>query len=273
MPKSKRDKKISLTRVEKKNGLETKTALVEKVRSAVDNYARYSNCNKGLMCKANILFYCRVFVFQYENMRNAKLKTVRDEWSHSKFFIGKNRVLAKALGNSEAEEYSDNLHLVSRCLKNECGLLATNQSQDDVIEYFTHLSEPDFARTGGVAADTVELKQGALEMFPHSMEPQLRKMGMPVQLVKGQVMCLVDFTVCNKGDTLTSEQARILKLLGHQHAEFRLNIVSGWSKEGGKFELFKEIEMREPRQPSGENNLGSGGEAEEDSEDNFEDDA
>ena len=40
MPKSKRDKKISLTRVEKKKGLETKTALVEKVRSAVDNYAR-----------------------------------------------------------------------------------------------------------------------------------------------------------------------------------------------------------------------------------------
>ena len=40
MPKSKRDKKISLTRTEKKPGLETKAALVEKVRGAVDNYAR-----------------------------------------------------------------------------------------------------------------------------------------------------------------------------------------------------------------------------------------
>ena len=40
MPKSKRDKKISLTRVEKKKGLETKQALVDKVRSAIDNYAR-----------------------------------------------------------------------------------------------------------------------------------------------------------------------------------------------------------------------------------------
>merc|ERR1712147_409659 len=165
-------------------------------------------------------------------------------------------VLAKALGNCEAEEYSDNLHLVSRCLKNECGLLATNQSQDDVMEYFTHLSEPDFARTGGVATEKVELKQGVLEMFPHNMEPQLRKMGMPVSL--------------DKGNTLTSEQARILKLLGHQHAEFKLNIVSGWSKEGGKFELFKEIDMR-PAKQGGESNLGSGGEAE-DSEDNFEDD-
>ena len=43
MPKSKRDKKISLTRVEKKKGLETKAALVDKVRSAVDNYARSVN--------------------------------------------------------------------------------------------------------------------------------------------------------------------------------------------------------------------------------------
>ena len=40
MPKSKRDKKISLTRVDKKPGLETKAALVDKVRGAVDDYAR-----------------------------------------------------------------------------------------------------------------------------------------------------------------------------------------------------------------------------------------
>ena len=163
-------------------------------------------------------------------MRNNKLKTVREAWSHSKFFIGKNRVLAKALGNTEEEEYSDNLHLVSRCLKNECGLLVTNQSEEDVMEYFSNLSQPDFARTGGVARQTVQLKEGVLNMFSHSMEPQLRQLGnltvlslvslklllsgMPVQLVKGQVTLLVDYTVCEEGDVLSSEQARILKLLG-----------------------------------------------------------
>jgi len=237
MPKSKRDKKISLTRVEKKGGLETKAALVDRVRTAVDNYAR-------------------IFVFQVENMRNNKLKTVRDEWSHSKFFIGKNRVLAKALGNSEEEEYSDNLHLVSKCLKNECGLLVTNQAQDEVVEYFSQLAEPDFARTGGVAIETITLKQGPLDMFGHSMEPQLRQLGLPVQLVKGQVTLLGEHTVCVEGDVLTSEQARILKLLGHQQAEFKLNIVSGWNKEGGKFTVFKEVEGRG----------GSGGEAEDSDE-------
>ena len=53
-------------------------------------------------------------MFQYENMRNNKLKTVREAWSHSKFFIGKNRVLAKALGNNEAEEYLDNQNVSAR---------------------------------------------------------------------------------------------------------------------------------------------------------------
>ena len=102
-------------------------ALVDKVRAAVDNYAR-------------------IYVFQIENSRNNKLKMVREKWSHSKMFIGKNRVLAKALGNSEEEEYNENLHLVARCLKNECGLLCTNQSEEEVMEYFTDLAEPDFAR-------------------------------------------------------------------------------------------------------------------------------
>jgi hypothetical protein len=31
---------------------------------------------------------------------------------------------------------------------------------------------------------------------------------------------------------LTSEQARILKLLGHEQAEFRLRMVAVWSNDG-----------------------------------------
>ena len=89
---------------------------------------------------------------------------------------------------------------------------------------------------------------------------------MPVELVKGQVMLLADWRVCSEGEVLTSEQARILKLLGHQHAQFRLNIVSGWSKEGGNFQLFKQIEMRGP------GGGGSGGEAEDSDGEELEED-
>ena len=47
-------------------------------------------------------------------MRNNKLKAVREKWSHSKFFIGKNRVLSKALGGTEEEEYAEGLSMVAR---------------------------------------------------------------------------------------------------------------------------------------------------------------
>ena len=47
-------------------------------------------------------------------MRNNKLKIVREKWSHSKFFIGKNRVLSKALGGTEEEEYAEGLSMVAR---------------------------------------------------------------------------------------------------------------------------------------------------------------
>jgi len=218
MPKSKRDKKISLTRVDKKPGLETKAALVDKVRGAVDDYAR-------------------LFVFQVENMRNNKLKTVRESWSHSKFFIGKNRVLSKALGGTEAEEYAAGLAMLAKCLRNECGLLATNQARAEVEEYFGGLQEADFARTGGIATETVVLDKGPLPEFSHSMEPQLRQLGLPVSLVRGVPTLLSDHTVCTAGTTLTSEQARMLKLLGHQQAAFRLRLVAAWDKEGGRFAM------------------------------------
>ena len=78
MPKSKREKQISLTRTQKK-GLELKQDVIQKVKDAADKYAR-------------------VFVIRVENMRNNKLKEVREEWHHSKFFFGKNKVMAFALG-------------------------------------------------------------------------------------------------------------------------------------------------------------------------------
>ena len=86
----------------------------------------------------------------------------------------------KALSVSEEEEYSDNLHLVSRCIKNECGLLLTNQDREEVIKFFDSHQESDFARTGGVATETLELEEGLLPQFSHSMEPHLRKLGLPV---------------------------------------------------------------------------------------------
>ena len=52
-------------------------------------------------------------------------------------------------------------------------LQVTNQSSEEVLTYFSQLAEPDFARTGGVATDTVVLGEGPLSDFGHRMEPQV----------------------------------------------------------------------------------------------------
>lgn len=46
-------------------------------------------------------------------MRNTKLKDLRNEWKDSRFFFGKNKVMAIALGRSKSDEVEDQLNLVS----------------------------------------------------------------------------------------------------------------------------------------------------------------
>lgn len=90
------------------------------------------------------------------------------------------------------------------------GLLFTNSTKDEVIDYFNTYSCPDFARSGNVATDDVTIQAGPLTQFQHTMEPQLRQLGMHTSLVKGIVTLDTDHTICKRGDKLTPEQARLL---------------------------------------------------------------
>ncbi|XP_056398114.1 mRNA turnover protein 4 homolog [Hyla sarda] len=220
MPKSKRDKKVSLTKTAKK-GLQVKQSLIEELRKCVDTY-KY------------------LFVLSVENMRNNKLKDVRNAWKHSRLFFGKNKVMTVALGKDQCDEYKDNLHQLCKCLKGEVGILFTNRTEKEVKEWFDEFKETDFARAGNKATYGVVLDEGPLEQFTHSMEPQLRQLGLPTALKKGVVTLLSDHEVCKEGDTLTPEQARILKLFGYQMAEFKVTIKSMWEAETGEFQRFSE---------------------------------
>ena len=44
--------------------------------------------------------------------------------------------------------------------------------------------------------------------LPHSMEPQLRKLGLATRMVAGVPSLATEHVVCHKGDQLTSEQVR-----------------------------------------------------------------
>ncbi|CAO2589728.1 mRNA turnover protein 4 homolog [Lemmus lemmus] len=180
--------------------------------------------------------YKHIFIFSVANMRNNKLKDIRNAWKHSRMFFGKNKVMMVALGRSPSNEYKDNLHQVSKKLRGEVGLLFTNRTKEEVNGWFTKYSEMDFARAGNKATLTVSLDPGPLKQFPHSMEPQLRQLGLPTALKKGVVTLLSDYEVCKEGDVLTPEQARVLKLFGYEMAEFKVTIKYMWDAESGRFQ-------------------------------------
>jgi mRNA turnover protein 4 len=76
--------------------------------------------------------------------------------------------------------------------------------------FFGSYACPDFARSGCIATDDVLIGAGPLDQFQHTMEPQLRQLGMRTSLKKGIVTLDVDYQICKAGDKLSPEQARLL---------------------------------------------------------------
>ncbi|KAK3184996.1 hypothetical protein Dsin_032282 [Dipteronia sinensis] len=219
MPKSKRDRPITLSKTKKK-GKEHKESIVNSIRDAAEKYSS-------------------IYVFSFENMRNLKFKEFREQVkTTSRFFLGSNKVMQVALGRSASDEIRVGLHKVSKLLRGDSGLFLTNMPREEVESLFNKYEDYDFARTGSTTSEKVELLEGPLEQFTHEMEPFLRKQGMPVRLNKGVVELISDFVVCEEGKPLSPESARILRLLGMKMATFKLHLICRWSPED--FELYKE---------------------------------
>lgn len=214
MPRSKRDKKISLTKTERK-GLQWKQQIVEDIRNCVQKYPH-------------------IYLFSVQNMRNNLLKELRSEWKKdARFIFGKNRVMQLALGKSKEDETEPDLYKLSSRLHGQCGLLFTVRGEEEVLEWSKQYSALEYARSGFIATETVVLQEGPLEDFSHAIEPHLRSLGMPTKLDKGVVTLYKEFTVCTEGKVLTPEQARILKLLAKPMATFSLEIKCSWSQGSG----------------------------------------
>lgn len=214
MPRSKRDKKISLTKTERK-GLQWKQRIVEDIRNCVQKYPN-------------------IFLFSVQNMRNNLLKELRSEWKKdSRFIFGKNRVMQLGLGKSDDDEVEADLHKLAKRLRGQCGLLFTERSEDEVLEWSKQYTALEYARSGFIATETIVLPEGPLEDFSHAIEPHLRSLGMPTKLEKGVVTLYKEFSVCTEGKVLTPEQARILKLIAKPMATFTLEIKCSWTRNDG----------------------------------------
>lgn len=164
MPRSKRDKKITLTKV-KKRGRDGRTELIDKVRAAVDEHAF-------------------LYVLKFDALRSVGFNDVRREWRESSLFLGKNKLMALALGRTPEDEVHDNARRVSARLIGDAALLATSRPRKDVLGFFEKLATPQFACAGTLATKTVKIAAGTLpaDKFPTSKLPELRKLGVEAEV-------------------------------------------------------------------------------------------
>ena len=226
MPKSKRAQRITISKSSKKlkanRGLELKQELVKKIRSRLDECSH-------------------IFVVRLYNERTDKLQTVRAHFPRSEssyFFFGKNRVMQLALGRTPATEYLPSLSKISPHLVGKMGLMLTNRSPQEVLEYFNKLEMEDYARAGNRVKETVVIDEGTLDGFQHTMEPLLRSLGLTTTLKKGIIHLLKPFTICSKGDVLTPEQAKLLKLFQRPLAQFKIKVKVHWNKDNEQVRVF-----------------------------------
>jgi len=185
--------------------------------------------------------YPRAFVFTYENMRNDAMKELRDDHKDTcRFVMGGTKLMRAAMGKGEEDEEAPRVHELGKYLKGNVGLLFTKLARAEVESIFAGIDSEDFARAGSRATSDFSLPAGPV-MGPgnlpmaHTLEPTLRKNGMPTRLAKGVVELVSDYTVCREGDTLTSSQAALLRHFGLKMAQFTLSLVAGWARgeDGG----------------------------------------
>ncbi|KAJ3413262.1 mRNA turnover 4 [Chytridiales sp. JEL 0842] len=261
MPRSKRNKVVSLTKTEKK-GRDSKDKLFEKIREAADTYKH-------------------VYIFSRHNERNAVLKTLRHGplKETSKFFMGSNKVMAKALGTDRETEYKEGLGSLAGGLKGNVGLLFSNEELETIERHFTEAQVADFARMGLRATRTVTIPEGPLQRriepvnlseldpsegphylptssdelmpFPNNMETQLRSLGVPTLLKGGVILLMREYQVCKQGEILSANQAQVLKHLNLKMAVFKLRVLGRWT-DG----VFERLVSEEEQEAEGEGSAG-----------------
>ncbi|OAA73963.1 60S acidic ribosomal protein P0 [Cordyceps fumosorosea ARSEF 2679] len=232
MPKSKRSKTFNLTQVSKK-GRGQKDLLFQNIRAAVPEYQ-----------------HC--IVFNVDNMRNNNLKATK--------------LMAKALGQTPETAVAPGIDPLARLLAGSVGLVFTNRDAASVLAYLGDVAPVDFARAGAIAPRAFSIPPGVVYatagevpaeddvLVPHTLEPELRRLGVPVRMVKGRVVLGSDeegeqagepYVVCKKGDVLDSRQTRLLKMFDVCLSKFQIKVLGYWSAATGEV-----TEVEEPAEES-----------------------
>lgn len=168
--------------------------------------------------------------------------------------------MAVALGSNPETEAAPNVHRLTPFLTGAVGLLFTSRAAESVTEYFENFRPSDFARAGTEATRSFSIPNGLVyqhageipaendEPISHTIEPALRKLGVPTRLVKGKVMLELTndqegFPICRKGDTLDSRQTTLMKMFGVTSSEFKVDLKAYWSQKTNEVKILEQGDM------------------------------
>ena len=215
MPVSKRNKVVNISKTKKVIIQDKNSQTFEKIKDALATYD-----------------YC--YLFHYENMYTQPLQALREYFDDSLFLMGKNKVFGAFFGKDEDTAYLSESYMLSDDFQGNAGLFFSNREPENEIEYFDNYSCPYFKSPGQLANESVTLRKGGDDFagFSSSFENQLRRLGLKVKVDNQKIVLISDFELSKAGEPITSNQARIFRLLGVQDAAFRIWIVSYINKEG-----------------------------------------
>ncbi|KAF0420408.1 ribosomal protein L10-domain-containing protein [Gigaspora margarita] len=195
--------------------------------------------NEMTKIKDSVKQFDYIFLVKVQDMRNSFLQRVRADWkSKGRIFFHKNTILTMALGSDRSDEIEENLCEFSKEIYGECGILITNEPAETVREYVEKTTCKDYARMKSIVTETITIPAGIVSFgserdcqpVPRTMEIFFKKLEVPV-VVENNVLCLLeDYTICKIGDSLSENQANVLKLLGYKLATSKLLITHYYDK-------------------------------------------
>jgi mRNA turnover protein 4 len=99
-----------------------------------------------------------------------------------------------------------------------------------MIEFFYTWRESASLLAGQNATESVVIPKGvgSFDRLANTAEPYLRGLGLPTRVHEGKIEMLADFVVCQQGEAVNVEKAKILRLLNLEQGEMRIELKAVW---------------------------------------------
>merc|ERR1739848_165601 len=145
----------------------------------------------------------RLFVLKYNDIENYKMTELRGLLrDKGKLYNGAHNIFKHAIKREKSLNHQD-LHKILHLIKGNTALFFTKLRSVEVNEILMGCKYKEFIKVGELSKTSVELACGSILKpacnISRSLEPQLRKFGLPTRLNLGMIEVLSD-CVINKHD-------------------------------------------------------------------------